>query len=121
MPKAPWPLATRRRAPLCWPVNDISLLKGVVNVPDTELKGSASSYAAEVPNHEKFLVHFFARDCDAIDGLTDGQCTTVTERMVPPAGDDETPGDPHCTGCSALPCAPTSSPGASAARTRPCS
>lgn len=79
-------------------VNDASLLKGAANVPDTELKGSASSYAATVPDHEKYFVHFFARDCDAIEGLTDGECTTVTKQMVPLAGDDKAPGDPELHG-----------------------
>jgi len=73
--------------------NDASLLKGVVNVDDKKLKGSASSYYSEVPNAEKFFVHFFARDCDAIANLTDGTCTTITTDMVPLASDDKAPGD----------------------------
>jgi len=31
-------------------------------------------------------VHYFTRDCGAIKDLTDGQCTTVTEDMVPVLG-----------------------------------
>jgi len=77
-------------------VNDASLLKGVLNVDDAKLKGSASSYHSEVLNSatlEKFFVHFFARDCAAIADLTDGECTTVTTDMIPLADDDEAPGD----------------------------
>ena len=77
-------------------VNDASLLKGALNVDDTKLKGSASSYHSEVPNPatlQKFFVHFFARDCAAIADLTDGECTTVTTDMIPLADDDEAPGD----------------------------
>jgi hypothetical protein len=77
-------------------VNDASLLKGVLNVDDAKLKGSASSYHSEVLNPatlEKFFVHFFARDCAAIADLTDGECTTVTTDMIPLADDDEAPGD----------------------------
>jgi len=77
-------------------VNDASLLKGVLNVDDTKLKGSARSYHSEVPNPaslEKYFVHFFARDCAVIANLTDGECTTVTTDMIPLAGDDEAPGD----------------------------
>ena len=77
-------------------VNDASLLKGVLNVDDTKLKGSASSYHSEVLSSatlEKFFVHFFARDCAAIADLTDGECTTVTTDMIPLADDDEAPGD----------------------------
>jgi hypothetical protein len=85
--------------------NDASLLKGVANVPDydpdstdTDLEGSAGGYAGTVPNHDKFFVHYFARDCDALDGLTDGACTTITETMVPPLTDVSAPGDPHMHG-----------------------
>jgi len=77
-------------------VNDASRLKGVLNIPDTKLKGSASSYDSEVPDAntlEKFFVHFFTRDCNAIANLTDGACTTITEDMVPLADDDKAPGD----------------------------
>ena len=35
----------------------------------------------------KFFVHYFSRDCGAIERYTDGQCTTVTEDMVPPLGE----------------------------------
>jgi hypothetical protein len=75
-------------------VNDASLLKGVLNVSDTKLKGSASSYSSnEFTDPDKFFVHFFTRNCDAIAGLTDGACTTITKKMVPLAGDDKAPGD----------------------------
>ena len=86
-------------------INDASLLSGVANVPDldldapdTDLQGSADGYADAVPNHDKFFVHFFARDCDGLGGLTDGACTTVTETMVPPITDVSAPGDPHLHG-----------------------
>lgn len=69
-------------------LNDLSKLKGVFNVPDTQLAGSAASYAGAVNNTDKFYVHYFARNCDAIKNLTDGQCTTVTEEMVPLLGND---------------------------------
>jgi hypothetical protein len=47
---------------------------------------------------EKFFVHFFARDCDAIAELTYGECTTVTPDMIPLKGDDEAIGDPDLHG-----------------------
>jgi hypothetical protein len=77
-------------------VNDASLLKGVLNVDDAKLKGSARGYHSEVPNPaslDKYFVHFFARDCAAIADLTDGECTTVTTDMIPLADDHEAPGD----------------------------
>jgi hypothetical protein len=67
-------------------VNDLSKLKGVSNISDTDLTGSAARYAGTANNTDKFFVHYFTRDCGAIEGLTDGQCTTVTEDMVPPLG-----------------------------------
>jgi hypothetical protein len=79
-------------------VNDASLLKGVLNVSDVKLNGSASSYDSAVADPDKFFVHFFTRDCDAIADLTDDACTTITEEMVPLAGDDEAPGDPELHG-----------------------
>jgi hypothetical protein len=82
-------------------VNDASLLKGAFNVDHTKLKGSAGSYHSEVANPatlNKFFVHFFARDCDAIADLTYGECTTVTPDMIPLAGDGKAPGDPELHG-----------------------
>ena len=63
-------------------VNDLEKLKGVVNISDVALTGSAKAYST-VANWDKFFLRYFARDCAAIASLTDGQCTTVTEEMVP--------------------------------------
>jgi hypothetical protein len=78
-------------------VNDASLLKGVLNIPDTRLKGSANGYSV-VTEPEKFFIHFFTRDCAAIADVTDGACTTITADMVPLAGDDKALGDPELHG-----------------------
>jgi hypothetical protein len=78
-------------------VNDASLLKGVANVSDLALKGSASGYTS-VPYRDKFFVRFFARDCAAIAGLTNGACTTITPDMVPLASNTTAPGDPTLHG-----------------------
>jgi hypothetical protein len=82
-------------------VNDASLLKGALNVDHTKLKGSAGSYHSEVlkpAKLEKFFVHFFARDCDAIADLTNGECTTVTPDMIPLDDDEKAPGDAELHG-----------------------
>ena len=83
-------------------VNDASRLAGVLNIADTQLKGSAGNYAGAlygpVANWDKFFVHFFTRDCAAIADLTDGACTTITKAMVPRAGDDKAPGDAELHG-----------------------
>jgi len=77
-------------------VNDASLLKGALNIDDTQLLGSASTYSSEVlypDTLEKFFVHFFTRDCAAIADLTDGACTTITTDLIPLAGDTSALGD----------------------------
>jgi hypothetical protein len=82
-------------------VNDASLLKGAFNVDHRKLRGSAGSYHSEVAYPEtlnKFFVHFFARDCDAIADFTYGECTTVTPEMIPLDGDDTALGDPGLPG-----------------------
>jgi hypothetical protein len=78
-------------------VNDASLLKGVINVSDLKLKGSANAYTG-VANRDKFFVHFFTRDCAAIAGLTDGACTTITPDLVPLSSNASAPGDPTLHG-----------------------
>jgi len=77
-------------------VNDASLLKGALNIDDTQLQGSASGYYSEVSDPdtlEEFFVHFFTRDCAAIADLTDGACTTITTDLIPLAGDTNALGD----------------------------
>jgi hypothetical protein len=85
-------------------VNDASMLKGVVNVPDTDpdapladLTGSADAYV-KVANRDKFFIHYFSRECGDLRGLTGGACTTITEDMVAKAGDDGAQGDPRLHG-----------------------
>jgi hypothetical protein len=70
-------------------VNDMSKFKGVQNISDLTLAGSAGSYAGTVNNTGKFFVHYFARNCKAIpiQLLAEGRnCTTITTDMVPLRG-----------------------------------
>ena len=78
-------------------VNDASRLNGMANVSDLALKGSANSYSS-VTNRDKFFVQFFARNCAAIAGFTDGACITITADMVPLPDDTTAPGDPTLHG-----------------------
>lgn len=64
-------------------VNDLAKLKGALNISDIPLTSSAASYSSTVGNTDKLFVHYFARDCEAVASLTDGQCTTVTHDLVP--------------------------------------
>lgn len=86
-------------------VNDVSTLKGVANIPDLDLvdpagdlKGSAEVFEQPGQDFGKYFIHFFTRDCSAIDGLAAGACTSITEDMVPRAGDAAAPGDPDLLG-----------------------
>ncbi|HYN14471.1 MAG TPA: hypothetical protein VES66_01610 [Terriglobales bacterium] len=79
-------------------VMDASILNGVAAILDTDLEGSAIGYAASVENTDKFFVYYFTRHCDAIQNLTDGKCTTITEDMVPLQGNTTALGDPALHG-----------------------
>lgn len=86
-------------------VNDVSMLKGVANIPDTDPKNldgdltrSAEVFEGTGQDFDPYFVHFFTRDCSAIEGLAGGACTSITEDMVPRAGDESAPGDPDLVG-----------------------
>ena len=76
------------------------MLKGATNLLDTELDGSAIGYADKMNNSNKFFVHYFARNCKAegLEYLTDGQCTEISEDVVPHIGDPKAEGDPALFG-----------------------
>ncbi|MGZ5199423.1 MAG: hypothetical protein ACXWC4_06590 [Telluria sp.] len=59
-------------------VNWLAVLEGVVNISDTDLKGSAARFAPVVGNTGKLYVQYFARDCTGIK-----HCQPITEQMVP--------------------------------------
>lgn len=64
-------------------VNNLQKLKGILNVSDPALKGSARAYARSVKNQGKFFVHYLTRDCAKIRKLTDGECTSIPKGQVP--------------------------------------
>ena len=43
---------------------------GFANIDDDTLAGSADGY--DVPNHDRFFLQYFARDCTGLDALTGG-------------------------------------------------
>lgn len=59
-------------------VNWLSVLKGVSNQSDEDLRGSAALFRGSVANTGKFYVQYFARDCTGIP-----HCQAITEKMVP--------------------------------------
>jgi hypothetical protein len=65
-------------------INQRSLLKGVANLFDEDLDGTADQYAGEVSNSGKFYLYYFTRDCSGLEDLTDGHCFPLPETMIPP-------------------------------------
>lgn len=61
--------------------NWIQVLKGVLNIRDDDLRGSASVYSDSVSNTENFYVQYFARDCGELRN-----CEELTQEMVPRGG-----------------------------------
>jgi hypothetical protein len=63
--------------------NDSVYAKGVTNVPDTELDGSANEYATGGADYGKLYVWYFARSCDGLEALTGDHCKAITLDMIP--------------------------------------
>ena len=69
---------------------------GFDNLADEDLIGTASEYASMVNNTEKFFLYYFARDCEGLQDLTDGNCREISETTLPPCD------DPTSTTCDNL-------------------
>lgn len=63
-------------------INSKLYKKGLAEVPDSELSGTAAGYSA-LSYPEKFFVYYFTRDCSGLDTLTDGNCFSIPESMIP--------------------------------------
>jgi hypothetical protein len=64
-------------------INQKSVLKGVANLFNDDLKGTANGYAGKASNTDKFYLYYFTRDCSGLETLTDGRCFQITEEMIP--------------------------------------
>lgn len=64
-------------------VNDSFLLKGVADISDALLKDTASPYAGQINNADKFYIYYLARNCSGLETLTGGHCLTITDDMIP--------------------------------------
>lgn len=62
-------------------VNQIPMIKAVLNVSDKQLEGTAKEYSAEVNNADKFYLWYFTRNCKGIEHLTYGHCSELS--MIP--------------------------------------
>ena len=74
-------------------VNRFPAKMGVANIPDAELEDTAEGYAAYVSDPDPFYLYYFARDCTGLEALTDGNCLSITDEMIPICPE---PGDPTC-------------------------
>jgi hypothetical protein len=65
---------------------------GFANIDDDTLAGSADGY--DVPNHNRFFLQYFARDCTGLESLTAGsQCYSIGDKL------------PDCTDPTDMTCA----------------
>jgi len=65
-------------------INQASLLLGIANLSDGDLKGTANAYSSDVNNTDKFYLYYFTRDCSGLDDLTGGHCFPLPATMIPP-------------------------------------
>jgi hypothetical protein len=60
---------------------------GFANIDDDHLAGTADSY--DVPNHDRFFLQYFARDCTGLETLTEGShCYSIGDQL-PDCSDPE--------------------------------
>ena len=64
-------------------VNESTMLEGIENIEDRVLRNTASRYAGTVNNTDKLYVYYVTRDCSGLDDLTDGNCFSVSEDVIP--------------------------------------
>jgi hypothetical protein len=64
-------------------INQVSILKGIENLSDKKLDGTADGYAGEVSNTDKFYLYYFTRDCSDLKNLTDNNCFDLPEEKIP--------------------------------------
>lgn len=68
-------------------VNDSYLFKGVTNISSSQLAGSASPFGTVVQDPSQLYVYYLTRDCSGLEALTNGNCLSITEDMLPPCTD----------------------------------
>jgi len=64
-------------------VNESAMLEGIENIENRILKNTATRYAGTVNNTDKLYVYYLTRDCSGLDDLTDGNCFSVSEDVIP--------------------------------------
>jgi len=62
-------------------MNQIPMIKGVLDISDKELEGSANEYSTEVNNTDKLYLYYVSRNCSGLEQLTKGRCLELS--MIP--------------------------------------
>lgn len=63
-------------------INQLPKMKGVADLSQDDLRGTAKAYAREVNSTHKFYLYYFTRDCSGLENLTDGNCFSLTEDFI---------------------------------------
>lgn len=64
-------------------INQRSRLKGVQNIPNEDLEGTANGYSGEVGNTDKLFLIYFTRDCSGLKEITDDHCIEIPTTQIP--------------------------------------
>jgi len=64
-------------------INQLPKIKGVADLSQDDLRGTAKAYAREVNYTHKFYLYYFTRDCSGLEDLTDGNCYSLKEDLIP--------------------------------------
>ena len=64
-------------------------LLGFDNLSDSQIEDTASAYSSVVGNTDQLFLYYFARDCTALTGLTDGNCREIAVEDVPTCSDPD--------------------------------
>lgn len=66
-------------------LNQTSILKGVADLSDQDLRGTAHGYQGEVRNTNKLFLYYFTQDCSGLEELTGENCLSLRDLI--PTGD----------------------------------
>ncbi len=67
-------------------ITEVKQFKGIENLSDKVLDGTADGYAGEVNNTGYFFLYYFTRDCSGLTQLTGDHCFEVDKTMIPEGG-----------------------------------
>jgi len=64
-------------------INQRSRFKGILNIANEKLKGSATGYSTGVNNTDKLFLVYFTRDCSGLEEITDNHCVEIPTTLIP--------------------------------------